>query len=124
MTDQIEEYLSPDVTEWDKPESETEALARWVEVFSDHHLAHDLGMRFGCGEVNAIIELLRSAGANEAAQAWLSGHAVHDDAGDRHFLETFPCSLCSKYRDTEERIVGTDTGPGDYCTACQSKPWG
>lgn len=124
MTDEIEQYLPPDVTEWEKPESETEALARWVEVFSDGHLAADVGMRFNCSEVNAIIELLRAAGVPEAAQSWRDGHAADDDCGDQHFTEVFCCSTCSKWRDTEERIVdNTDTGPGDYCTACASKPW-
>jgi hypothetical protein len=62
------------------------AVETFLEVWTrDPSLAYDVGPRLACGEVDALAELLTELGRPDAAEAWIEGHAVEDDEGDRHY---------------------------------------
>jgi len=54
-------------------------VVRFLDVFDDQMLAGDVGPRFTCGEVEALAGMLRAAGAEGAAAAWIEGHSWGDD---------------------------------------------
>lgn len=44
----------------------------------------------GCTEVDALADLLRALGAEQAADEWIDAHTKDDDPGDGHFHGTVP----------------------------------
>ena len=63
---------------------DTEAAARFVDVFAAADVAGDVGPRMSCTEVDALAGMLRAVGANTAADTWVSAHAEQDQEGDSH----------------------------------------
>ena len=64
------------------------AATTLAEVLSDPMTAGDAGPAFTCNEAEAIAEVMRAVGLDEAAEAWIAGHAAGDDEGDDHHPET------------------------------------
>lgn len=64
-----------------------EATKTFVEIFSDSRTADSLDTALSCIEVDALMALLRAAGASDAADKWLADHAHGDDEGDLHYDE-------------------------------------
>lgn len=65
-----------------------EALAAFVEVFSDSQTSNDVATHLRCAEVDALAELLRAAGDPSSAIRWLMAHSRGDhqeDDCDWHF---------------------------------------
>jgi hypothetical protein len=61
-----------------------------VAVLNDDMTAADIGPRLTCREADALAALLRATGSplgSEAAQRWIDGHRVGDEAGDSHYEE-------------------------------------
>ena len=50
-------------------------VVRFLDAFDDQILAGDVGPRLTCSEVEALAGMLRSAGAEGAAAAWIEGHS-------------------------------------------------
>jgi hypothetical protein len=76
---------------------DTQAAAVFVDTFSDGMLSGDVGIRFGCGEIEALAGMLRALGADEAAARWIADHATDDDEGDMHYAGTaagYACKSC------------------------------
>ena len=63
---------------------DTEAAARFVDVFAAADFAGDVGPRMSCTEVDALAGMLRAVGADTAADTWVSAHAEEDQEGDSH----------------------------------------
>lgn len=63
-----------------------QALARFVNVFADSHLAINLAERLSCTELEALADLLEATGKSEAAEIWRSEHAQTDESGDLHYV--------------------------------------
>ncbi|MCS5498210.1 hypothetical protein NY547_13250 [Cnuibacter physcomitrellae] len=64
----------------------TRAFRRFVEVFAAEDTAADLASRLSCTEIDALVDLLAAAGAEDAAACWLDHHGPADDPGDEHYL--------------------------------------
>jgi len=54
-------------------------VVRFLDAFDDQMLAGDVGPRFTCSEVEALAGMLRAAGAEGAAVAWIEGHSWKGD---------------------------------------------
>ena len=63
---------------------DTAAAARFIEVFAAADFAGDVGPRMSCTEVDALAGILRTVGADTAADTWVSAHAEEDQEGDSH----------------------------------------
>jgi hypothetical protein len=50
----------------------------------------DIAASLGCTEVDALTDLLRALGAEQAADEWIDAHAEDDDPRDGHFQGTVP----------------------------------
>lgn len=61
------------------------AIKHLADVFGDSMTAGDVGPHMTCGEAEALADVLRAAGHDAAADAWLEGHASGDDEGDLHY---------------------------------------
>lgn len=55
-----------------------------ADVLSDSEIADEVGTALTCTEVEALAELFRATGHEDAAQAWIECHAEGDDCGDSH----------------------------------------
>lgn len=66
----------------------TAAALRVVDIFRDGALAYDIGPSLNCTESNALVDLLDSAGAHDAARHLRRGHAAGDEEGDEHHTPT------------------------------------
>ncbi|MFE6098287.1 hypothetical protein ACFQ7M_41035 [Streptomyces massasporeus] len=53
-------------------------------------ITSDFAACLGCTEVDALADLLRTLGAEQAADAWTDAHAQDDEPNDRHFQGTVP----------------------------------
>ena len=66
------------------PTSDPAAAVRVIEVFAAADFAGDVGPRMSCTEVDALAGMLRTVGADTAADTWVSAHAEEDQEGDSH----------------------------------------
>ncbi|WP_440711648.1 hypothetical protein [Herbiconiux sp. YIM B11900] len=66
---------------------DTATLARFVDAFT-WDTAGDVAATLNCGEVDALADLLRAAGATDRATLWIERHAEGDEEGDAHYLGT------------------------------------
>jgi hypothetical protein len=53
-------------------------------------ITSDVAASLGCTEVDALTDLLRALGAEQAADEWTDAHAQDDEPNDRHFQGTVP----------------------------------
>jgi hypothetical protein len=53
-------------------------------------ITSDVAASLGCTEVDALTDLLRALGAEQAADEWTDAHAQDDEPNDPHFQETVP----------------------------------
>ncbi|MGK5697756.1 hypothetical protein ACSNOJ_33530 [Streptomyces sp. URMC 128] len=53
-------------------------------------IASDVAASLRCTEVDALADLLRALGAEQAAAEWTDAHAQDDEPNDRHFQGTVP----------------------------------
>ena len=60
------------------------AALKAAEVLSDGEIADEVGTSLTCTEVEALAELFRATGHENAAQVWIDCHAEGDDCGDDH----------------------------------------
>jgi hypothetical protein len=58
-------------------------LERFVAAFT-WDTAGDVAATLNCGEVDALADLLRAAGATDTAALWIERHAENDEEGDAH----------------------------------------
>ncbi|MFE6362947.1 hypothetical protein ACFVP3_23485 [Streptomyces sp. NPDC057806] len=59
-----------------------------AERFADTwcgQLTQEVAPGLNCAEVEALAEILRALGAEQAANEWVQEHAVEDEPGDEHF---------------------------------------
>ncbi|WP_104170570.1 hypothetical protein [Cryobacterium sp. M23] len=63
---------------------DTEAAARFVDVFAAADFAGDVGPRMSCTEVDALAGMLRTVGEDTAADTWIAEHTAEDQEGDSH----------------------------------------
>ena len=61
-----------------------EAAQKFVEAWSDGHLAGDLATKLRCEEVEALAEMLTALGATTAAAEWIDLQAPGDECDDTH----------------------------------------
>ena len=64
---------------------------RCVECWGSGYLVDDLADKLRCEEVDALAAILAEFGAANAANQWLSVHALSDECGDTHCA----CRNCS-----------------------------
>lgn len=73
------------------PAQQAAALAGAVEIFvalfADSLSAVDLSERMTCSQVEALADLLETAGRPVAAEVWREQHAATDEPGDLHHPE-------------------------------------
>ncbi|TLS45796.1 hypothetical protein FE633_13645 [Streptomyces montanus] len=62
----------------------------FAEAWCDSTITADVAASLGCTEVDALADLLRALGAEQAADEWVDAHAKDDDPGDGHFQGTVP----------------------------------
>jgi hypothetical protein len=65
----------------------TTVLERFVAAFA-WDTAGDVAATLNCGEVDALADLLRAAGAIDTAALWIERHAESDEEGDAHHTGT------------------------------------
>ena len=65
----------------------TTVLERFLAAFT-WDTAGDVAATLNCGEVDALADLLRAAGATDTATLWIERHAESDEEGDAHHPET------------------------------------
>ncbi|MDG9709777.1 hypothetical protein [Streptomyces sp. DH10] len=53
-------------------------------------ITSDVAASLGCTEVDALADMLRALGAEQAADEWTDAHAQDDEPNDRHFRGTVP----------------------------------
>ncbi|MEU6375535.1 hypothetical protein [Streptomyces sp. NPDC046909] len=53
-------------------------------------ITSDVAASLGCVEVDALADLLRALGAEQAAAEWTDAHAQDDEPNDRHLQGTAP----------------------------------
>ncbi|GAB4584431.1 hypothetical protein [Nocardia sp. IFM 10818] len=61
-----------------------DAAKEFAEVFDNWEAAAHVGSSFQCSEVEALAELLRACGRDDAAESWIDWHAEDDECGDAH----------------------------------------
>lgn len=61
----------------------TTVLERFVSALT-WDTAGDVAATLNCGEVDALADLLRAAGATDMAELWIERHAEGDEEGDAH----------------------------------------
>jgi hypothetical protein len=61
----------------------TGVLGRFVAAFA-WDTAGDVAATLNCGEVDALADLLRAAGATDTAALWIERHVEGDEEGDAH----------------------------------------
>lgn len=93
--------------------SPTLALETFTDAFQHSDSLDALMKGLGCGEANAVIDLLRSLGQDHMAEVALTTHAARDDEGiDSHYLTDYGfgryvdedaprCEECDTWRDAE-----------------------
>lgn len=67
-----------------------EVAHAFTDVWCTTVITSDVAAALGCAEVDALADLLRALGAEQAAAEWTDAHAQHDEANDRHFQGTVP----------------------------------
>lgn len=60
------------------------AALKAADVLSDGEIADEVGTSLNCTEVEALADLFRATGHEDAAQVWIDCHAEGDDCGDSH----------------------------------------
>lgn len=65
-----------------------EAAEAWARVWSDSWLGLQVGTKLTCVEAEAVATLLRATGREDAAAAFVDGHAEGDEYGDAHYPRT------------------------------------
>jgi hypothetical protein len=66
------------------------AMDHFASVFDEGDLPYAVGPSMTCTEVEALAGLMRALGRDNAADAWIKGHAENDDCGDEHCV----CDEC------------------------------
>lgn len=85
-----------------------ETIDAFTEAFTDDILVHDLAERLTCTEVEALADVFRLRGKDQAADFWIETHSLGDEEGDLHWLPEKGARVVV----TEEiptRLVGSDT---------------
>jgi hypothetical protein len=62
----------------------------FTDAWSTTVITSDVAASLGCTEVEALADLLRTLGAEQAADEWTDAHAQDDEPNDRHFQGTVP----------------------------------
>lgn len=67
-----------------QPEASTSALAHFASVWASGLTATDTAPALTCTELDALLELLATAGAPDAAARWIAAHTRQDEECEGH----------------------------------------
>lgn len=77
----------------------TNAGWEFVRVWGSPDLAGDLAGTLTCTEVEVLHDLFVALDQPEVAGTWLAWHALGDDGGDQHHLDSqHKCPSCEHFR--------------------------
>jgi hypothetical protein len=62
----------------------------FTDAWCNTVITSDVAASLGCTEVDALAELLRALGAEQAADEWIDAHSEDDEPNDAHFQGTVP----------------------------------
>lgn len=88
--------------------NDTEAIARFTNVFSYRDSADDLGPRLSCIEADALAGMLRALGESATADMWIKAHAEGDEECDDHY-----------HSPVSDYVVPVDPMDDLQCDSCQ-----